>query len=242
VIKKLHTITDVNTPYIKRIVDVEGKHEMATTYRIDVDGTIAEPKFFDDDLRTCCDWYVREEIITSEEVTQLQHHHQLFLLPHVLVTHVPILGAVETLHDLVGEGKTLQYFTVRQAIDPTVCSHVHEKTRIWLRDQHFPCPDDVRFFWDAGEKLTASLEAREDQILLVDDRPDGLVQAYQKIAEKEPSLARQIRQRVKVLAFGFTDISTYYSSSLRVIHLPSWSSFWNIRAELERESLYGNAN
>ena len=198
---------------------------ITTTYRIDIDGTIAEPRFFDDNLRTCCDWYVNEGIVTSEEVTSLQQHQQLFLLPHVLITHVPLSGSVEALHDLVTEGKTLQYFTVRQAIDPEVCGRVHGNTRTWLHDRHFPYPDQVRFFWDAGHKLTEALEAREDQIILIDDRPEGLIRAYQNIAEKDPDVARHIRQRMVVLAFGIFDIHAYASSLLRVVPLTSWSSF-----------------
>lgn len=212
------------------------------TYRIDIDGTIAEPRFFDDDLRTCCDWYVNEGIVTSREVLSLQHHQQLFLLPDVLVTHVPLSGSVEALHDLVAGGKTLQYFTVRQAIDPEVCDRVHGNTRAWLRDQHFPCPDQVRFFWDAGHKLTEALEAREEQIILIDDRPDGLIQAYKNIAEKDPDIAQHIRQRVTVLAFGTFDIHASASSLLRIVPFASWSSFWNLRSELEKEPICGNAS
>ena len=56
-----------------------------------------------------------------------------------------------------------------------VCGRVHGNTRTWLHDRHFPYPDQVRFFWDAGHKLTEALEAREDQIILIDDRPEGLI-------------------------------------------------------------------
>jgi hypothetical protein len=213
-----------------------------TTYRVDIDGTIAEPRFFDDDLRTCCDWYVNEGIVTPEEVTSFQRHQQLFLLPHVLVTHIPLAGSVEALQELYLEEKTLQYFTVRQALDPEVCARVHGNTHAWLRDLHFPCPDQVRFFWDAGHKLTESLKAREDQIILIDDRPDGLIDAYQNIAEKDPGVAQQICQRVRLLAFGSTNSHADFASPLQVIALKSWSSFYTVRAELEREPIYGHVS
>ena len=33
------------------------------TYRIDIDGTIAEPRFFDDDFQSCVNLYVRAGIL-----------------------------------------------------------------------------------------------------------------------------------------------------------------------------------
>jgi hypothetical protein len=204
---------------------MKGRKEMSTTYRIDIDGTIAEPKFYHENLRTCCDWYVNKEIVKLEEVESLQVHQQLFLIPHVLVTHVPIVGSVEVLQALFSEGKTFQYFTVRQALRPEICVQVHQNTHVWLEQYHFPLPGSVHFFWDAGKKLTESLQAKEDQILLIDDRPDGLVKAYQKIATQDPDMAQQIKQRVTVLAFGSADVGLLPSSDLKVIPLPNWFVF-----------------
>jgi hypothetical protein len=39
---------------------------MSITYRIDIDGTIAEPKFYHENLHTCCDWYVNQEVTTQD--------------------------------------------------------------------------------------------------------------------------------------------------------------------------------
>jgi hypothetical protein len=149
----------------------------------------------------------------------------LFLIPHVLVTHVSIAGSVEAIQALFSEGKSLQYFTVRQALRPEICVQVHHNTQVWLEQCHFPLPEAVHFFWDAGKKLTEALEAKEDQILLIDDRPDGLVKAYQKIAAQHPDVAQQIKQRITVLAFGAVNTGSLPSSDLKVLPLPDWFVF-----------------
>lgn len=200
-----------------------------TTYRIDIDGTIAEPRFFDDHFQACIDWYRNAGIVQQEEVASLTFHQQLFLLPHVLVTHTPITGSVEVLSRLVEQGKTLQYFTVRQAIDPIVCRKVHENTLVWLETMQFPCASAVSFFWDAGEKLLWSLDAPEDRIVLIDDRPSGLARAYESILGKDPDKARQIRERVVLVAFGITDQHKLPAlPGLRIIPLSSWADFKHV--------------
>jgi hypothetical protein len=203
-----------------------------TTYRIDIDGTIAEPRFFDEHFQTCIDWYRSAGIVKQEEVASLTFHQQLFLLPHVLVTHKPVAGSVEMLSCLVEQGHTLQYFTVRQAIDPPVCRMVHEDTRAWLEAMHFPCASAVSFFWDAGEKLLRSLDAPEERIMLIDDRPSGLARAYEVILEKDPEKARQIRERIVLVAFGITDSRMLPAlAGLRIVPLLSWADLKRVCSE-----------
>ena len=201
---------------------------MRTTYRIDIDGTIALPRFYHEDLQECANWYVREGIVKSEEIASLQFHQQLFLLPHVLITHQAIEGAVQALQELNTQGKTLQYFTVRQNFNPVICEQVHRNTSIWLEQQHFPCPMDVHFFWNQAEKLLASLEAQEEKVLLIDDRPNNLIKAYTEIAQNDLDKAQQIRQRVTVVAFGCADTDSLDRSGLRVVPLMDWSTFYQL--------------
>jgi hypothetical protein len=213
------------------------------TYRVDIDGTIADPRFFDDDFQTCVDWYCSAGIVKQEEVASLTFHQQLFLLPQVLITHNPLEGAVEVLQELTSKGKTLQYFTVRQSFDPDVCTRVHHNTRTWLEICHFPHAIDVQFFWHAGDKLLKSLEAEEDQIVLIDDRPAGLAKAYEEIAAKDPQVAQQIRQRILLVAFGCTDPQLLPRiPGFRVIPLATWPAFDRVRVDLEKEFSYGSAN
>jgi len=197
---------------------------VTTAYRIDIDGTIATPLFYRESVQECVDWYISRGIVKPEEVASLRFHQQLYLLPHVLITHQAIEGAVETVQALA-QGKALQYFTVRQHFDPAICGHVHRNTCLWLEQQHFPYPMNVRFFWDAGEKLLTCLEAQEKEVLLIDDRPEGLLKAYTKIAHNDPETAWRIRERVTVVAFGRTDTAGLDGSGPRVVPLADWSAF-----------------
>src|SRR5579884_1964064 len=203
---------------------------MRIAYRIDIDGTIAVPCFYHENLQVCKDWYVSQGIVKSEEVASLRFHQQLFLMPEALLTHRAIDGSVQALQDLNGQG-ALEYFTVRQNFDPVLCERVHGNTRLWLEQHRFPCPMNVRFFWDVGEKLLASLEAQEKEVFLIDDRPEGLIQAYAKITLNDPEKARQIRERVTVVAFGRVDTAGLDGSGLRVVPLTDWSVFRQLISE-----------
>lgn len=134
-------------------VEMEGRKEMSTqTFRIDIDGTIARPKFFHDDFQECMALYIQAGIVRPEEIGSLTYHQQVFLLPHVLITHRPIEGAVAALQHLARKGRTLQYFTVRQNFDKDICQQVHEQTKVWLRKEGFP-NSQTSFFWDPAKKL-----------------------------------------------------------------------------------------
>jgi hypothetical protein len=173
-------------------------------YRIDIDGTVGEPKFVEGDFWETARLYIEAGIATETDVQALRSENQqrLWLLPHVLLTHVPLPGAVAGVEQFAQSGSSLSYFTVRQALETEVCRQVHENTRVWLNHQRFPHPNAVEFFWDVSEKLTKSLEAPEEQIVLIDDRIGGLLHAYQRIAEHNPTQAEEIERRVSLVAFG----------------------------------------
>jgi hypothetical protein len=201
--------------------------ENTTTFRIDIDGTIGKPLFFDDDFQRCREMYTQAGIVTPSEVATLTYHQQVFLLPKVLLTHTAIDGSVEALQALAATGATLQYFTVRQNFDKEICRQVHHQTGVWLEKQGFPHPFDVRFFWDPGQKLIQSLEAEEQEVFLIDDRATGLLKAFHAIHEKDPLQAQQIRDRVTLVAFG-TMTPPLDTGGLRIIPLSHWSQFQDV--------------
>jgi hypothetical protein len=84
---------------------------------------------------------------------------------------------------------------------------------------------EVKFFWKAADKLLASLEASEEEVMLIDDRPAGLVKAYETIAQSDPECAQQIKHRVTIIAFGCAETRAFSQIDLRVIPLENWSSF-----------------
>lgn len=208
-----------------------------TLFCIDIDGTIADPAFYDPDFETCVQRYINAGIATQEDVAGLRRkvHQHFYLLPHVLLTHRPFPGAVEALHALAQQG-SLQYFTVRQALDPDTCRQVHDNTRTWLAQHGFPTPGAVHFFWDAGEKLLAALETSEDRIVLIDDRPEGLLEAHVRIAAEQPQRAQEVAARLVLVAFGMTKVAVAQPPQIpaapAVIAFPAWSDLSELLSRL----------
>lgn len=198
---------------------------MSTTYRIDIDGVLADPAFYDKDVTICIDWYLKKGIITSDDVKSIKYHQQLFLMPQVLLTHQTIIGSLTAIRTLTQKGGTLQYFTVRQSFHPEICKQVHSDTMRWLEQNQFPFPTQTRFFWSPEEKLLASLEAEESSITLIDDRPDGLIKAYQGIEHKDPETARHMRERITLVAFGYENTQSLIHTDLHVVPLANWNQF-----------------
>ncbi len=52
---------------------------------VDIDNTIAEPRWYDDDLQACKQHYIKAGLVTAQEVAAIEYHQRLFLLPHVLI-------------------------------------------------------------------------------------------------------------------------------------------------------------
>jgi hypothetical protein len=50
---------------------------------MDIDHTIAEPCWYDDDLHICKQQYLNAGIVTTEEVAAIERHQRLFFLPLV---------------------------------------------------------------------------------------------------------------------------------------------------------------
>jgi hypothetical protein len=84
---------------------------------------------------------------------------------------------------------------------------------------------ETRFFWSVGEKLTASLEAPEEEMVLIDDRPAGLVKAFEAIVQSDPECAQQIQRRLTVMAFGYAETQAFSQTDLQVMPLENWSCF-----------------
>src|SRR5579883_1838019 len=91
--------------------------------------------WYDEDLPICKQQYLNAGIVTAEEVAAIERHQRLFLLPHVLITHVPLPGAVETLTRLAQADHCVTYLTIRNSIQAEQCQQIHERTRVWLERQ-----------------------------------------------------------------------------------------------------------
>ncbi len=201
-------------------------------FAIDIDNTITDPAWFDSDFQATVEQYIQARIITRADVEGLRFHPQLYLLPQVALTHRPKAQAVETLQQVAATGSPIFYCTARNHINPDVCRQIHANTYTWLEQHGFPFSRQVQFFWNVGDKLIHALETSEPQSFLVDDRPQGLIEAYHQIAVSDPALALQIRERVTLIAFGYTDVQQFSRSDVRVIPLEHWSRFGELHLTL----------
>ena len=202
-------------------------------FAIDIDGTITEPRWYDPDVQRCMERYIKEGIVAKEDVEGLQYHPQFFLLPQVAITHLPLEGAAEALHNSISEGSSLQYFTARNHRDPEICKAIYHNTHLWLDRHHFPSPMNVSFFWDVKEKLLHALEQPDLQIVLIDDRPEGILKAYSHIQTHDAQKAQEILARITLVAFGLSQMQAAASSGgLTVVPLPDWSHFRKLLSDM----------
>ncbi|HEU5377873.1 MAG TPA: hypothetical protein VFV38_20810 [Ktedonobacteraceae bacterium] len=208
-------------------------------FYVDIDNTIAAPRWYDEDLQTCKQHYVDAGLVTVQEAAAIEYHQRLFLLPHVLITHLPLPGSVETLQRLAQTDHCVTYLTVRNSIQPEQCRQVHEQTRAWLEQEGFPNPRQVQFFWDFPEKLIATLEAPTPRILFIDDRPRHLLEGYRRLVERDPEGAAQVRKRVILVAFGNQALDGFPQRPFapRVVPLAEWAHFGKLLSQLEGECL-----
>lgn len=207
------------------------------SFCVDIDNTIAVPRWYDEDLPTCKQHYISAGLVTAQEVAPIEYHQRLFLLPHVLITHLPLPGSVETLQHLAQSDYCVQYITVRNSIQPEQCQQIHEQTRVWLEQQGFPNPQQVQFFWDFPEKLIAALDAPAPRILFVDDRPSSLLEGYRRLVERDPERAAQVRDRVILAAFHYQTLEGLpeIPYAPRVVPLPTWAQCRELLSQLEGE-------
>jgi hypothetical protein len=210
------------------------------TYRIDIDNTIAKPQWYHRDLNLCIQYYVEHEIINAQDIAKLGYHTQLFMLPHVAITHIPMPGAVEALQQLAQEGFSIEYYTARNSVEPEKCKRMHENTYIWLEKHQFPNSNNVSFVWDISEKWINTRENPGEYTIIVDDRPHELLQAYRMLAKQEPQTSINIQKHMILVAFQHTSLEQLLTDSenLRIFPLSDWLHFPELAAKLQRECLY----
>lgn len=204
---------------------------------VDIDNTIAEPRWYDDDLHICKQHYIKAGLVTAQEVAAIEYHQRLFLLPHVLITHVPLPGAVEALRQLTQDDYAVSYATIRNSVQAEQCQRIHEQTRAWLAQHGFPHPRQVQFFWDFPEKLLAALDAPAPRVLFVDDRPHSLLEGYRRLGERDPERAAQVRERVILAAFHAQTVEglPQIPDAPRVVPLSTWAQCGQLLSQLEGE-------
>jgi hypothetical protein len=201
-------------------------------YRFDIDGTIAfpHPDLYDPDFQRCAQNYVAAGLVTQEDIATIPRHTTLFLLPSVAATHIPAPGVVEILHQLAALGVSFRYHTARNSVNSEQCTAIHAMTHEWLRVHGFPAYEKVSFVSDITHKLLYALDAREQSLLLVDDRIADLLKAYRRIAAENPARAQEIRERVVLVSFRKPALQE--KDAPRTVFLKDWSGFFALVSSL----------
>jgi hypothetical protein len=226
-----------NTACLLPLGELEGWRTMKASFAfcVDIDNTIAEPRWYHEDLQTCKQYYIQAGIVTAQEVAALEYHQRLFLLPHVLITHRPLPESVKTLQQFAQSGHFITYLTIRNSIQPEQCQQVHKQTHAWLEQQGFPYPQQVQFFWDFPEKLLAALNAPARRILFIDDRPRALLEGYRRLVQRDPAKAVQVRERVILVAFQHLTLEGLpeVPNAPHIVPLEDWAHFAKLLSQLE---------
>jgi hypothetical protein len=210
---------------------------VSIAYRIDIDNTIATPQWYDNDLQICIRYYLDQKIITEHDRVSIEYHTQLFMLPQVALTHSPMQGAVTVLQQLAQEGFPVEYYTARNSVQPEKCKKMHENTHLWLEKYQFPNPDRVHFVWDISEKWTHTLDAPGQYIVIIDDRPEELLQAYRALAKNMPQAATHVREHMLLIAFQQYSLEQFSTvpEAPRIFSLPDWMHFAELLPQIQRE-------
>jgi hypothetical protein len=146
--------------------------------------------------------------------------------PQVIRSLEEIPGAVVGVTYLSHFG-TIRYYTIR--------SHeVQEGTREWLSTKRFPNPHDVVFCESSLQKLsTLYHQETQEAIVLIDDKCESLLRAFEKFAKGSPLIADDLQQRLVLVAFG-VEVQTLAADckGLKVLALPSWDAVADVIAPL----------
>jgi len=146
--------------------------------------------------------------------------------PQVIRSLEEIPGAVKGVTYLSQFG-TIRYYTIR--------SHeVQEGTREWLSTKRFPNPDDVVFCESSLHKLsTLYPQETHEAIVLIDDKCESLLRAFEKIARESPHVAEDLQRCLVIVVFGLEALSLPADcKGLKVLALPSWDAVADVIAPL----------
>jgi hypothetical protein len=200
---------------------------------VDVDQTISTG-YVGNSFQESLAYYQAKAIAVPEHI---EGYPQLFQLPDVLRVHEVLPGALAGVTTLARYG-SISYFTVRKHQDAQVEREIQAITQNWLREHHFPCPDEVVFCRSIMQKLIRLYEREKestDSLLLIDDRWSVALQALEQITQNADyrHIATMLCKRLTLVAFGASSLPEN-PTRLRVIALPDWSCLVDLLAFLEQ--------
>lgn len=117
-------------------------------------------------------------------------------VPEVMGALQPIAGALDGVKQLAHIG-TVVYVTCR-------VPELHGLTIDWLATHGFPSPENAHLCVRYSEKYlhAAKMASPEEPVILIDDRAEDIVRAFQHVARNHPNIAMNLIPRLSVVAFN----------------------------------------
>lgn len=181
-------------------------------FGVDIDQTIATG-YIGKNVQECRAYYQHQGITVPESA---QTYVEIFGLPEVIRVHEELPGAVAGVQWLAKRGP-VGYFTVRKP-------ELQQNTCDWLREHHFPEPQNVTFCVSMVQKLLKMQDVpSQERLFLIEDHWQKVLVALQFIEEKDPLVATRIRDRLTLVAFGATAVDVPSKAPVCIVPLPAWA-------------------
>lgn len=135
--------------------------------------------------------------------------------PDVILSLEAFPGASEGVA-LLSELGTIRYYTIR-------ANEVQEATMQWLCEKQFPYPQSVVFCESSIDKLIKLCQQEtDDTIVLIDDKYEVLLKAFDHCTRHIPAVADALRERLLIVAFGIEACNLPKRDDIKLLALPSW--------------------
>lgn len=145
-------------------------------------------------------------------IRQAQHD------PEVQQAAIPLPGAVEGVAALARYGEII-YVTCRKP-------ESFDRTRDWLSSYRFAQPDRIYICKHYHFKYiyASQLAHVSEPIVLIDDHAEDVVKFFQRLVKEHYAVAKSIRKRLAVVAFGCQEAPPcpFKQPLFPVLALPSW--------------------
>ena len=212
-------------------------------FAVDIDGTIAS-----DDHGRAYARYLNRKLalnIADETIERLKSYHEFVMLeqvqaygavsdahkeqykavirqaqhdPEVQHSLVPLPDARDGVTALAQYGNII-YVTCRKP-------ESYDLTRNWLSSYGFPHPDSVYICEHYHHKYVhaSKLADASEPIILIDDHAEEVVKFFQRLVKEQYPVAKSIRKRLAVVAFGceVAPPCPFKQPLFPVLTLPSW--------------------
>ena len=146
--------------------------------------------------------------------------------PEVILSLETMSGAAAGVAALSDFG-TIRYYTIRAA-------EVQEATIQWLCEKQFPYPRNVVFCESSIDKLVKLCQQEtDDTIVLIDDKYEVLLKAYDHCTRHIPAVADALCERLTIAAFGIEASNLPQRDDIKLLALPSWQHITDLIAAID---------